>query len=340
MFDSSARLPWRERRSTAVPELVSIVVVAYNNWPDLELAIQSALHQSHQPVEVIVVDNDSSDATPQEVPRRFGEVVRYIRQANTGDGGAYNTGMSVAGGEFIQFLDGDDLLAPNKIEKQLELMCADPEIDIVYGDVRLFQSLAGAPQWKDWDVTDYDDILSALITPDGKGIAAHSMLYRRRVLDRVGAWDQTLYVVDRDYWLRAAVAGCRFRYCPGSLCFYRRRPGQMTSNAWAMMRGFEQVWTKACQYITTEPYKSAVATQLARLQCQMAISPRSGNRREALAKLQQARATRRNAISTFESAVARILIILPGGRTLLDARLIRRIRPAVSRLRRAFSLHQ
>ena len=126
-----------------MPELVSIVVCAYNNWPDLELAIQSALCQSHQPVEVVVVDNSSTDATPVEVRARFGARIRYIRQANLGDSGAYNTGLKVARGEFLQFLDGDDVLAPNKIEKQLEVFRWDPDAEIVFGGVRHFQSLAG-----------------------------------------------------------------------------------------------------------------------------------------------------------------------------------------------------
>src|ERR1035437_7554084 len=102
-----------------IPGLVSIVVCAYDNWPDLEMTIESALHQSFQPLEVIVVDNYSTDATPEEVPRRFRRGVRYIRQPNRECAGAYNVGFDAASGEFIQFVDGDDVLVPNKIEKQM-----------------------------------------------------------------------------------------------------------------------------------------------------------------------------------------------------------------------------
>ena len=146
------------------PGLVSVVICAYNNWPDLELAIHSALHQSYQPIEVIVVDNSSTDATQEEVPRLFGGAVRYIRQPNTGDSGAYNTGMRIAKGEFLQFMDGDDFIAPNKIEKQMAMFRANPMADIVYGDTRRFQSLPGLVQrqWRDVDMEDYDDILAVL----------------------------------------------------------------------------------------------------------------------------------------------------------------------------------
>src|SRR5579859_2411960 len=112
------------------PESVSVVICAWNNWPDLEMTIESALHQSHQPLEVIVVDNSSTDATHQEVPSRFGQRVRYIRQPNKECAGAYNTGFAVARGEYIQFVDGDDVLAPNKIEKEMEVFRANPELDI------------------------------------------------------------------------------------------------------------------------------------------------------------------------------------------------------------------
>src|SRR5947209_19653147 len=104
-----------------IPGLVSIVVCTYNNWPDVELTIASALHQSYRPVEVIGVDNSSTGITPTEVPKHFGQSVLYIRQPNKECAGAYNTGFGVSRGEFIQFLDGDDVLAPNKIHKQVEV---------------------------------------------------------------------------------------------------------------------------------------------------------------------------------------------------------------------------
>ena len=296
------------------PDLVSVVIVAYNNWPDVELAIQSALQQSYQPLEVIVIDNDSSDDTSREVPGHFGHLVRYLRQPNVGDGGGYNTGMRLAEGEFIQFMDGDDFLAPNKIEKQVEVLRSDPKVDIAYGDVRCFQSFPGVPNWKDWDTFQYDNILPTFIDPDERnpGPLVHSVLFRRSALDRVGPWDETQYIVDQDYWLRASWAGCRFRYCPGSLCFYRRYPSQMSANVRAMASGTEAVWEKALTYITQEPYHSALAIRLARHRYRMAVVKDGMTVREALAKLSMARSTNRPTISALAYAIAVALIIIPG----------------------------
>jgi glycosyltransferase involved in cell wall biosynthesis len=265
-------------------DLVSIIIVTHNNWPDLELAIQSALNQSYRQIEVLVVDNSSTDATAQEVPRLFGDQLRYIRQPNVSEGGGRNTGSRLAAGEFIQFLDGDDFLAPDKVEKQVAFLKAHPDADIVYGDVRKFQSSAGRACWEDRDTRDYEDMLATLLSRDGNGagLLPHSLIYRRRAISRIGPWAESVPKAgegvheyeghDQDYWLRAAWVGCRFRYCPGSLCFYRRRPGQMSSNARAMTKGMEPVWIRAQEYITEEPYRTAVSTRLGQLLLYLAIT--------------------------------------------------------------------
>ena len=315
-----------------MPDLVSIVIVCHNNWPDLELAIQSALHQSYRPVEVIVVDNSSTDATADEVSRRFGGEVQYTRQPNVGDGGGYNTGMRAAQGEFVQFLDGDDFLAANKIEKQMETFRSDSSADIVYGDMRYFQSLPGIVQdWKDEDLRDYEDMLAVLVSPRSAYLSTEAMLYRRRALERVGDYGASLYVVDCDYWLRAAWAGCRFRYCPGSLAFHRIRPGQMSSDQTAMLLGYEAVWSKALRYITREPYRTAIRAHLARVQFVLSLGPYGLTTREALQKLSKARAISSETIHALAYALASTVILLPGGRRLLRQQWIRSLRRWVAR---------
>jgi glycosyltransferase involved in cell wall biosynthesis len=242
-----------------IPGLVSVVICAYNNWPDVEMTIESALHQSYQPVEVIGLDNSSTDATGEEVPKRFGSRVRYVRQPNRLDAGAYNTGFELARGEFIQFVDGDDVLAPNKIEKQVEVFRARPELDIVYGDVRMFQTLAGIARWEDPSTQEEEDIIRAILCP-GMGICALGTLFRRRALERVGPWDESLYVEDLHCLLRAAWAGCRFGHCAVvPMGFARERPGQKTKDLPAIERGVAAVWGKALGYATRDPYRSLIA---------------------------------------------------------------------------------
>jgi glycosyltransferase involved in cell wall biosynthesis len=299
--------------------LVSIIIVAHNNWPDLELAIQSALHQSYRPVEVIVVDNASSDETGRVTPALFGNRVRYLRQANTGEGGGRNTGVRLSAGEFIQFLDGDDFLMADKVEKQIAVLKAAPEIDIVYGDIRQFQSAAGPATWEDWDIQEYDDMLAILLTPPHHraGLYPHSVLFRRRALDHIGPWledppapdgiSHRSSGADQDYWLRAAYAGCRFRYCPGSLCLYRRRPGQLSADSRAEIRGKEQALTRALEYIAKEPYRGAALRRLGKILFYLAVT--ESDTSTALSTLRRARHLGEPAITRRGYLVAWLLIV-------------------------------
>lgn len=316
--------------------LVSVIICAYNNWPDVEMTIESALQQSYQPVEVIVVDNSSTDATPVELPKRFGDKIRYIRQPNRMDGGAYNTGFAIGRGEFIQFVDGDDVMAPNKIEKQLEVFQTDPELDIVYGDVRMFQTLTGPAGWKDISTKPEQDITKAFIGPNGEqwpAINTLGVLFRRRAVEKIGPWDESLYISDLDYWLRADHAGCRFGHCPGSpMGFGRIRAGQMTADRPAMTRGREAVWEKALGYVKREPHRSMIETKLARDRFYLAATRKHITQQEALVKLALARATSPNTVSLLAYAMGYVLIVVPGGSALVRSRWLRIFRKIMARL--------
>ena len=296
-----------------IPGLVSVVICAWNNWPDLDMTIESALLQSYQHLEVIVVDNSSTDATSAEVPGRFSQRVRYIRQPNKDTAGAYNAGFDVARGEFVQFVDGDDVLAPNKIEKQIEVFMADQTVDVVYGDARMFQTLAGAASWTDPYIHQESDIWRALISSH-VGICALGTLWRRSAILRVGPWDENLYVEDLDYFLRAAWVGCRFAYCPGGpMGFSRVRPGQKSSSP-AIAHGLELVWEKALGYVTREPYRSLISAELARHRFNMALSSEL-TKKEALVTLALARSTSPETISAIVYITTCAAIFMPAIRT-------------------------
>jgi len=304
--------------------LVSIVIVAYNNWPDLELAIQSALCQSYPKIEVIVVDNSSRDATEQQVERIFGNRITYVRQPNTGEGGGRNGGLRLAAGEFIQFLDGDDFLAPDKVEKQVAILSVAPDVDAVYGDARQFQSTAGFASWEDWDGQNFSDMLATLLAPDGNGcgLVVHSPIFRRRALELIGPWLEnppspdgavTTNMADQDYWLRAAWSGCRFRYCPGSLCFQRKRSGQLSANTRDVIRGMESVYLRAHEYITREPYKTLVSRQLARILFHLAVSEKIRDSSISLKRLRRAREVCPEFVTTTAFAIGSLLIVTRAG---------------------------
>jgi glycosyltransferase involved in cell wall biosynthesis len=307
-------------------ETVSVVVVAHNNWPDLELAIVSALQQSHPPLEVLVVDNGSTDGTADEVAKAFGDRVRYVPQDNRMDAGGYNTGIRAARGDFIQLLDGDDCLAPNKIEKQIALFRADPGADIVYSDGRSFLGSPGVARWTDRPVTEYPDMLAALCEAAGNigGLVPSTALFRRRVFDSVGWFDEAIYSADYDFWFRAANSGCRFRYAPGTVVFLRQWGGQMSRRPMKMLRRQEQTFAKALEYVEDERLKPLLRRHLARGRYWAALFPEFGlTRAEAVVKLREARMTSPQDVNLVMHVAALLALYLPGGRRLIGHRTIR-----------------
>jgi len=326
----------------SVPGLVSIVVVGHNNWPELEMAIASALGQTYPHIEVVVVDNNSTDETSAEVPDRFGQKIRYVRQSDTSHGGGYNCGIAISTGAFVHLLDGDDVLSPTMIEKQVAMLDQDKSLDAVYGDTRPFFDEPGIePELRSekYFLKDYDDFLAALIRVDDNGyIIPSSILFRRSMLDRIGPfiasqgpWENIWGHTDREYLLRAANAGCRFRYSPRALVFYRQHHRQMSQDVERVARGYDVLLEQMEQTITREPYHGMLRSVRARRLFSRAMSVKSG-RTKALAELRRARTSDSQTISLLRYALGVIVIFFPGGpwvyslqRHLRSGRLCRRM---------------
>jgi glycosyltransferase involved in cell wall biosynthesis len=187
---------------------VSVIIPTYNYARFIGQAIQSVLVQSYQDFEVIVVDDGSSDNTA-EVVGGFGSQVRYLRQENRGANATRNAGIKAARGEFIAFLDADDLWMPEKLALQIRLSEARSEAGLIYGGMLLFDSTSGAvigyhplsrchEGWVMRQLYMYQFVPSP--TP----------LIRREVFERVGAFDEGVTGPDDwDMWLRIAA---RFQF--------------------------------------------------------------------------------------------------------------------------------
>ena len=116
------------------PGLVSIVIPAYNRAHLIGETLRSALDQTYRPIEIIVVDDGSADDT-RRVAESFGPLVRCVRQANAGVAAARNRGFAEARGEFVALLDSDDLWLPWKLEAQVRILRAFPEVGMVWTDM-------------------------------------------------------------------------------------------------------------------------------------------------------------------------------------------------------------
>jgi len=204
---------------------VSIIVPAYNQSQYLGGAVRSALAQTWTDLEVIVVDDGSTDETPA-VCREFTDPrVRYFRQANQGLSAARNTGIREARGEFLSFLDSDDQFLPAKLELLLAAFDRDPGLGLVAGQAVLIDQ-DGKRIGEVFDRPLPDEPTDLLL---GNPLHVGSVLLRREWQARVGPFDESLRSYeDWDMWLRLARAGCRMGWVASPVSLYRFHQEQMT----------------------------------------------------------------------------------------------------------------
>ena len=181
--------------------LVSIVIPCYNQARYLGEAIESALGQTHSPVEVIVVDDGSSDETARVA--RSHSSVQYLRQRNSGAPRARNAGLAASRGEFVLFLDADDRLLPEAVARGAAALAANPDWAFATGHVRLIANdgaVEGAPPQAHAGGDQFLALLrSNYIWSPG------AVLYRRSVLESGGAFEPSARA-SADYELNIRVA--------------------------------------------------------------------------------------------------------------------------------------
>jgi GT2 family glycosyltransferase len=214
-------------------KLVSVIIPTHNRVRLLKASLESVLRQTHTSIEVIVVD-DAGTEDVQALLTQYDGNIRYIRnEKNLGLAGTRNQGIAAASGDYIAFLDDDDLLEPTKIEKQVAILESNPEVDVVYcGYYYLFED--EKPIYPNVTLPE-GEILKDLLL--GCPILAHAPLIRPSCFERWGVFDATLRVCeDWELWQRFALHGCRFACVHEALCAYRQHGGNMTAKI--------EVWSK------------------------------------------------------------------------------------------------
>jgi glycosyltransferase involved in cell wall biosynthesis len=208
--------------------LISVVIPCYNQGQFLGDAVDSVLGQTYSRVEAIVVDDGATDHTPQ-VAMSYGDRIRYVRKENAGLPAARNTGILEAEGEYVLFLDADDYLAPEMLERVMEAADRSPTGAVFHGGWK-YVNIAGIvfhqnpPQPIDADP--FHALLAGYCPP------CHSLVVPRGALADVGLFDVGLRMnEDWDMWLRLAAAGHPFVGVPDSISVYRRYAGSMSTNS-------------------------------------------------------------------------------------------------------------
>lgn len=228
---------------------VSVVIPNYNYGRFVAETIESALAQTVPVDEIVVVDDGSTDDSV-EVVKRFGGKVRLISQRNEGVGAARNAGVANTSGEFVAFLDADDIWMPAKIEEQLKLF-ADESVVLVSGGVREFDSKTGetieirVPQKTLWSA----EVI--LRRRDSINVAGHSIVVRREAFEKSGGFDNRKELHPAEDWefcYRMALAGAVVSV-PKILVDYRNHGGNGHLNPARMERAtilaYEKIFAAA-----------------------------------------------------------------------------------------------
>ena len=197
--------------------LVTVVVAAYNGETFLRETLESLFAQDFDSFEVVFVDDGSEDGTG-EIAQSF--PVRYVRQANQGLPAARNAGLALARGEFVAFLDDDDLLPPTKLGVQARYLHDHPEIGCVLGR-------------QDWifEGIEEPNMPRDPIYGEVGGIQLVTAMIRRGVLEELGGFDPSYgYAEDRDLFIRMREHGVEIAVLPEVVLHKRLHGSNMTMN--------------------------------------------------------------------------------------------------------------
>ena len=216
-----------------IADLVSTIIPVYNRAGMLQRAVASVVAQSWPRTEIIIVDDGSTDDTAQAVARMVREsrgVVRALRQGNRGPGAARQAGLELARGEFVQFLDSDDLLLPDKFRLQVCALRCDADAGISYGKTYASRNgVRGASPVKRTGES-HRRLFPTLLA--GRMWDTSTPLYRREVLDAAGPWSPRRQLEDWEYESRIGAAGVPLTYCDAVVSETVHHLEPHAGNAW------------------------------------------------------------------------------------------------------------
>jgi hypothetical protein len=241
----------------------SVVIAAYEAAATIREAVESALAQSTPPLEVIVCDDGSTD-DPAGAVADYRAQLTFLRQANAGEGAAKNRGAEAASGDFVVFLDADDVFLPERLEALGELAQARPDLDLLTTDAYLEVDGEVVRRCYDdtWTFAADDQRTEILERNFVFGLAA----VRRGRFSSIGGFDESFrYAADWDLWCRLILDGSRAGLVAEPLARYRLHPTSLSGSRPRLLQGRCLVLEKALRRTDlSEAERGVAAASLAR----------------------------------------------------------------------------
>lgn len=223
---------------------VSVLIPVFNQERYIAEAVDSVLRQTYSQIELIVVDDGSTDRTP-EILEGYGSRLVSIRQANAGAATALNRGVEAASGELVGWLSSDDVYEASKVERQVELFEAQPNVSLVYTDFNVIDGAGRVIRTvRSPYYSDRKEFIRRLIL--GNFVNGSSVIARKEALTSTGLFDPEMaYHADANMWLRL-LKRHDFGHVPEVLLNYRWHAGNASNNVEAMRRHryvyFDKIW--------------------------------------------------------------------------------------------------
>lgn len=229
------------------PNLVTIIIPTYNRAFLLAETLDTVINQSYRPIECIIIDDGSTDNTKQLVNVYMEEncdkdlKIIYKNQVNSGAPAARNLGTKIASGAYIQYLDSDDLLYPDKIREQVNYLKKHQTCDGVFGDWEhgTLEKKVIINGQKD------EDMIAQFY--GGRVIHTLSFLFTRNIIEKIGEWDINLKRNQEiDFHLRGVLVGGKFDYHPLITGLWREHEGEriVTTNGTYYSLLYHEKWIK------------------------------------------------------------------------------------------------
>ena len=238
---------------------VSVIIPAYNGDRYISRAIAGVMAQTYKDYEIIVVDDGSTDNTRQ-VLQQYGDCLKYLSQANQGVAASRNLGLRAAQGEYIAFLDQDDVFLPHKLAAQVALLEQDPNLGMVNSG---------------WEIVNDQEEIQSAVTPwrqipdlslanliIWKPVFLGAMMFRRSWLERSSGFDTSLeQTPDVDLVLKLAAMGCKAAWVEQTTVLYRQHEGNASNDTLLQAQELERIVTTFFAQPDLDPKVKSLATQ-------------------------------------------------------------------------------